>query len=95
MPGFDKTGPRGMGSMTGWGRGNCVPNDSTQPEGEKTDMTETGAAGVPVTAPAGFYGLGRGGMPCGCGRGFGGGRGRRFAVSGRGFGGGGRGRGRF
>lgn len=25
MPGFDGTGPRGMGSMTGWGRGYCNP----------------------------------------------------------------------
>ena len=25
MPGFDGTGPRGMGSMTGWGRGFCSP----------------------------------------------------------------------
>lgn len=24
MPGFDRTGPRGMGSMTGGGRGFCV-----------------------------------------------------------------------
>ena len=24
MPGFDGTGPRGMGPMTGWGRGFCV-----------------------------------------------------------------------
>jgi hypothetical protein len=25
MPGFDGTGPRGMGPMTGGGRGNCNP----------------------------------------------------------------------
>jgi hypothetical protein len=24
MPGFDGTGPMGMGSMTGWGRGFCT-----------------------------------------------------------------------
>ena len=24
MPGFDGTGPRGFGPMTGWGRGYCV-----------------------------------------------------------------------
>ncbi len=23
MPGFDRTGPRGMGPATGWGRGGC------------------------------------------------------------------------
>ena len=26
MPGFDGTGPSGMGSMTGWGRGFCNPS---------------------------------------------------------------------
>ena len=25
MPGFDRTGPAGMGPMTGWGRGRCTP----------------------------------------------------------------------
>ena len=25
MPGFDRTGPAGMGPMTGWGRGLCGP----------------------------------------------------------------------
>ena len=25
MPGFDRTGPEGMGPMTGWGRGRCAP----------------------------------------------------------------------
>ena len=25
MPGFDRTGPAGMGPMTGWGRGRCNP----------------------------------------------------------------------
>lgn len=30
MPGFDGTGPRGMGPMTGWGRGFCaVPLNDT------------------------------------------------------------------
>jgi hypothetical protein len=24
MPGFNGTGPRGFGPMTGWGRGNCI-----------------------------------------------------------------------
>ena len=28
MPGFDGTGPRGMGSMTGGGRGYCVPTEA-------------------------------------------------------------------
>ena len=26
MPGLDGTGPAGMGSMTGWGRGLCTPS---------------------------------------------------------------------
>lgn len=25
MPRFDRTGPAGMGPMTGWGRGRCTP----------------------------------------------------------------------
>jgi hypothetical protein len=33
MPGFDGTGPRGMGRMTGRGRGYCVMPLSTQVEG--------------------------------------------------------------
>jgi hypothetical protein len=32
MPGFDGTGPRGMGPMTGRGRGYCVIPLSTQVE---------------------------------------------------------------
>jgi len=28
MPGFNGTGPAGMGSMTGWGRGYCNPSQS-------------------------------------------------------------------
>ena len=26
MPGFDRTGPAGMGPTTGWGRGRCTPH---------------------------------------------------------------------
>jgi len=29
MPGFNGTGPSGMGSMTGWGRGFCNPSRTT------------------------------------------------------------------
>jgi len=28
MPGFDKTGPNGQGSRTGWGQGNCPTQDA-------------------------------------------------------------------
>ena len=95
MPGFDRTGPRGMGSMTGWGRGLCATGNPPQSVNERKENIEEGATGAPATVPAAGYGLGRGGMPRGCGRGFGGGRNRGFSAAGRGFGGGGRGRGRF
>jgi hypothetical protein len=67
MPGFDGTGPQGMGPFTGRRRGRCVmpqPQAGSVQDAEATERT-------PV------YGLGRGGVPCGCGRGFGGGRRRR------------------
>ena len=62
MPGFDGTGPRGLGPMTGGGRGFCNPS-----------FRGMGAPymGYPYGTP---YGWGRRGM----GRGFGMGRGRRF-----------------
>ena len=66
MPGFDGTGPRGLGPMTGGCRGYCVlpvkgsnsPNQSRKPQGL------TGIQGRPVSAaypyrvspyPAFFY----------------------------------------
>ncbi len=55
MPGFDGRGPRGMGPMTGWGRGYCNPR--------------AGAAGFGYGAGPGF-GRG-GGRARGFGRGFG------------------------
>ena len=68
MPGFDSTGPRGAGPMTGRGMGRCQP---------QTRTTEEGTA---EQAPAGgvVYGLGRGGVPRGGGMGSGRGRGSRF-----------------
>ena len=62
MPGFNGTGPMGMGPRTGGGFGYCPP----------------GSGPAPVRGSAGFYGVGRGGYPRGGGRGFayGGGRGR-------------------
>jgi hypothetical protein len=77
MPGFDGTGPAGMGSMTGWGRGFCNPSG-------------TGYGRIPMPRP-GYrgYGYGQGfGRGFGQGRcfkrgiGFGFGRGRGY---GRGF----------
>ena len=56
MPGFDGTGPRGMGPMTGGERGFCNPRG-------------IGAANRPYGIAPGFgYGYGRG---YGFGRGFG------------------------
>ncbi|MGD9401255.1 MAG: DUF5320 domain-containing protein [bacterium] len=62
MPGFDGTGPWGMGPRTGGGFGFCAP----------------GSGPVPYRSGPGVgYGVGRGGRPWGGGRGraFGGGRG--------------------
>jgi len=70
MPGFDGTGPSGMGSMTGGGRGYCNPS---------------GAAFGPAPARGSGYsgaGYGRG---FGRGRGFRGGNGPDFSR-GRGYG---------
>ncbi len=63
MPGFDGTGPMGMGPRTGGGFGFCPPGTGPAPAGY---------------APGVVYGVGRGGIPRGGGRGraFGGGRGR-------------------
>jgi hypothetical protein len=78
MPGFNGTGPAGMGSMTGWGRGFCNPS-----------RTVDGPA--PLLRP-GYrgYGYGQGfGRGFGQGRcfnrGFGPGFGRRGRGYGRGF----------
>ena len=63
MPGFDGTGPGGLGSRTGGGFGFCAPGSGPSPAGVGGGMV---------------YGVGRGGIPWGGGRGraFGGGRGR-------------------
>jgi hypothetical protein len=63
MPGFDGTGPRGLGPRTGGGFGYCSPGVGPAQAGY---------------APGVVYGVGRGGIPWGGGRGraFGGGRGR-------------------
>jgi hypothetical protein len=62
MPGFDGTGPMGMGARTGGGRGFCPP----------------GAGQAYGYGAGAFRGSGRGGIPWGGGRGraWGGGRGR-------------------
>jgi len=70
MPGFDGTGPRGEGSMTGGGRGFCVSDVSNnRPAG-------AGRGGFPRGGGRGrAWGGGRG-----WGRGMGRGFGRGFAV---------------
>ena len=64
MPRFDGTGPMGMGSRTGGGRGFCAPG--------------IGARYPYGSAGPSMRGAGRGGIPWGGGRGrvYGGGRGR-------------------
>ncbi|HDS62950.1 MAG TPA: hypothetical protein ENN52_02245 [Methanofollis liminatans] len=90
MPGFDGTGPRGAGPMTGRGFGRCrpVPQTDVQQTAETTGAAPVqqdipvqqntvygvGQGGVPRGA---VYGVGRGGIPRGCGMGFCGGRRRR------------------
>ncbi len=49
MPGFDGTGPRGMGPMTGGGRGLCVLKLSAEPD--ETVIGLAGRAGWPVRRP--------------------------------------------
>ncbi len=72
MPGFDGTGPRGEGPMTGWGRGYCVRPVNQPAAGQEQAAANAQNFQQPV------YGVGRGGLPRGGGQGraFGGGRGR-------------------
>ena len=67
MPGYDGTGPRGMGPRTGGGFGFCAPGSGPAPAGYPSGVV---------------YGVGRGGIPWGGGRGraFGGGRGRWWGA---------------
>jgi hypothetical protein len=93
MPGFDGTGPGGMGPLTGRGMGFCVlPQPS--PAGVPYAPGALATPGAPLPAAWGFapawwragvWGFGRrGGRGRGFGRGFGrgwgrgGGRGRRW-----------------
>lgn len=66
MPGFDRTGPKGAGSMTGGGRGLCRPDGLSRPSAPR---------GFRMGGGRGFgRGMGRGrgfGRGPSCGRGFG------------------------
>jgi hypothetical protein len=81
MPGFDGTGPRGMGPMTGGGRGFCaMPYRGYRFDFHVTDYPPIGmhpSYSRPFYGP--IFGAGHGGLPWGGGRGrvFGGGRGFR------------------
>ena len=95
MPGFDGTGPMGMGPMTGGGRGFCaMPIGPYGPYGYGMGFSSYPRpispyyAGAYASSPYGppfygpFFGVGRGGIP------YGGGRGRAFGGrrGGMGFG---------
>jgi hypothetical protein len=74
MPGFDGTGPRGMGPMTGGGRGFCNPyyaGVGAYPYSTPYGMGYTPPYGVGYSPPYAAYPYGSFGF----GRGFGGGRG--------------------
>ena len=98
MPGGDRTGPAGMGPMTGRGAGFCAGYPmpgymNPVPDGGFLPGAGYGSAAPYGGAPA-FYGYGPGYAPA-WGSGFGGWRGRGFGFGrGRGFGFG-RGRGRW
>jgi hypothetical protein len=47
MPGFDRTGPRGMGPMTGGGRGFCSPWGMGAPYGRGRGMPYGYSRGQP------------------------------------------------
>jgi len=75
MPGYDGSGPRGFGPMTGWGRGYCNPG------GRPAGMAPGRGAGF---GRGGWSrGFRRGGGP---GSGWGGGFGRGYGAAGRGYG---------
>ena len=70
MPGFDGTGPMGMGSMTGGARGRCNPRQVTQTgpaavrgfgkgggHGHRNMYWATGVPGWRRSYPAGFRGV--------------------------------------
>ncbi len=54
MPGFDGTGPRGMGPRTGWGRGRCP----SVGYGYGAPYPYQGAPGVPGAVSYPYYGGG-------------------------------------
>jgi hypothetical protein len=60
MPGFDGTGPRGLGPMTGRGEGYCAialpsPGTAMAPSVQSRPYGYAGLAGVPVAPAAAPY----------------------------------------
>ncbi|MDE4907652.1 DUF5320 domain-containing protein [Methanogenium marinum] len=78
MPGFDGTGPGGLGSRTGRGMGRCPPVGTVAPIAPEEGAV-AGSQGTVPPAPAYQFGMGAG---------YGMGRGRRAGGRGmgRGFG---------
>ena len=73
MPGFDKTGPLGNGSMTGRRMGRCTNYGKSM---KKTENTETDATDIKVSDNLPGKGFAFG-MRLGAGRGMGRGSGRK------------------
>ena len=89
MPGFDGTGPRGMGPMTGGGRGFCALPSGAYPRamGQPAYRQPWGLPAAPFMPRAGAYPYAARGMSPWGGRGMGMGRGGgRGRGMGRGFG---------
>lgn len=76
MTGFDGTGPRGLGRMTGRKFGPCNTENILKNAAGEENYIPAGSENIPSEEGA-VFGIGRGGVPRGCGQGFCGGRGRR------------------
>ncbi len=71
MPGFDGTGPKGKGPLTGRKMGKCRDSEAEEKDTKEKVVYGLGRAGRPR---GGGRGLGRSGFGKGRGRGFGWGR---------------------
>ncbi|WOF16733.1 hypothetical protein F1737_08540 [Methanoplanus sp. FWC-SCC4] len=79
MPGLDKTGPLGKGSMTGRRLGECTGAGGSE-EIKDVSQSPFGTGSENQNTNPDFYGVGRGGRPRGCGNGFCGGRGVKRRI---------------
>ena len=72
MPGYDGTGPRGRGPMTGWGRGYCVLKMPQTPDDPITGFAGMRGEAVTISSPVSHRGAASletvrriiGGPPC-------------------------------